>query len=437
MAKNIVQLNIDGTSYTQRPYGTCSTAANIAVKVVACDDFNLVEGSTVMVKFTNANTVDNPTLNVNNTGDKTIHYRGTALTASSLANWNAGDVVEFRYNGTQWDLLNVGNTIPTIGNGTITIKQNDAVKGTFTVNQTGNATIELTDTTTGEANVQSDWDETNTTSDAYIKNKPTIPAAVIVDTSLSSTSTNPVQNNVINSALNNKMDKVTLATVATSGSYNDLTNKPTIPTIPSSLPSNGIINAYTTNGITSPAISISSAIRFDTMVCAQYLNNTNNKFTGCNNAILSISRFNDDQYTTQLGFSGNGIYARIFSAKTPDTTTSWRTMIMDDGAGNVTANAFYISSDERLKTFGDDIKVDFDELAKLRKSYFVFNDNPTKQEIGVSAQEVQKIYPEIVNETEEGTLSVDYSKLAVVALAAIDKLNQRVQELENKLAKYE
>lgn len=230
--------------------------------------------------------------------------------------------------------------------------------------------------------------------------------------------------------------KPVFATVATTGSYNDLTNKPTIPTIPSSLPSNGIINAYTTNGITSPVISVSGAIRFDTMVCTQYLGNTN-KFTGCNNAILSISRFVNNQYTTQLGFSGNGIYARIFSGETPDTSTSWRTMIMDDGAGNVTANAYYISSDERLKTFGDDIKVDFDELAKLRKSHFVFNDNPTKQEIGVSAQEVQKIYPEIVNETEEGTLSVDYSKLAVVALAAIDKLNQRVQELENKLAKYE
>ena len=207
--------------------------------------------------------------------------------------------------------------------------------------------------------------------------------------------------------------------------------------IPTSLPSNGIINAYTINGIISPAISVSSTIRFDTKVCEQYLNNTTNKFTGCNNAILSISRFDDDQYTTQLGFSGNGIYARIFSGETPDTSTSWKTMIMDDGSGNVTANAYYISSDERLKTFGDDIKVDFDELAKLRKSHFVFNDNPTKQEIGVSAQEVQKLYPEIVNETEEGTLSVDYSKLAVVALAAIDKLNQRIQELENKLIKYE
>ena len=35
----------------------------------------------------------------------------------------------------------------------------------------------------------------------------------------------------LNTALSNKMDKVTLAKVATSGSYNDLSNKPTIPSV--------------------------------------------------------------------------------------------------------------------------------------------------------------------------------------------------------------
>ena len=50
-----------------------------------------------------------------------------------------------------------------------------------------------------EQNVQSNWTETNASSDAYIKNKPT------------------------------------LSTVATSGSYNDLSNKPTIPSVPSNL----------------------------------------------------------------------------------------------------------------------------------------------------------------------------------------------------------
>jgi hypothetical protein len=48
-----------------------------------------------------------------------------------------------------------------------------------------------------EVNVQSDWSVTDTTSDAYIKNKPTIPSAVIVDSTISATSTNTLQNKVI------------------------------------------------------------------------------------------------------------------------------------------------------------------------------------------------------------------------------------------------
>lgn len=59
-----------------------------------------------------------------------------------------------------------------------------------------------------------------------------------VDSTLSSSSTNPVQNKVINSALAGKANSSHthtasqvsgLATVATSGSYNDLSNKPSIP----------------------------------------------------------------------------------------------------------------------------------------------------------------------------------------------------------------
>lgn len=96
------------------------------------------------------------------------------------------------------------------------------------------------------------WDEigskpllaTVATSGSYndLTNKPAIPSAVTVDSALSSTSTNPVQNKVINSALAGKANSSHthtasqvsgLATVATSGSYNDLSNKPSIlqPTV--------------------------------------------------------------------------------------------------------------------------------------------------------------------------------------------------------------
>lgn len=57
------------------------------------------------------------------------------------------------------------------------------------------------------ANVQPDWAEADTTSDAYIKNKPTIPPGSVVDSYLDPASENPVQNKVITAALGDLMPK--------------------------------------------------------------------------------------------------------------------------------------------------------------------------------------------------------------------------------------
>lgn len=78
-------------------------------------------------------------------------------------------------------------------------------KGLSTEDYTTAEKNKLTNISPGaEVNVQSDWNQTDTGADDYIKNKPTIPSGVSVDTALSSTSENPVQNKVINSALNGK-----------------------------------------------------------------------------------------------------------------------------------------------------------------------------------------------------------------------------------------
>lgn len=63
-----------------------------------------------------------------------------------------------------------------------------------------------------EVNVQSDWNATS--GDAFIKNKPTLGALAAKD----------------NVAWSEVQSKPTFADVATSGSYNDLSDKPTIPT---------------------------------------------------------------------------------------------------------------------------------------------------------------------------------------------------------------
>jgi hypothetical protein len=53
--------------------------------------------------------------------------------------------------------------------------------------------------------IQADWNETDDTSPAYIKNKPNIPSGIIVDDTLSNTSTNAIQNKVVKAALDEKL----------------------------------------------------------------------------------------------------------------------------------------------------------------------------------------------------------------------------------------
>ena len=65
-----------------------------------------------------------------------------------------------------------------------------------------------------------------------LEDAPTIPT---VDADLDGTSQNPVQNRAVVEALADKVDTADLADVATSGSYNDLDGKPTIPVVDATL----------------------------------------------------------------------------------------------------------------------------------------------------------------------------------------------------------
>ena len=84
---------------------------------------------------------------------------------------------------------------------------------------------------------------------------------ITVDSSLSTSSENPVQNKVITTALNGKADSSSLAAVATSGSYNDLDDKPTIPTVNNAtltIQKNGTtVNTFTANASENVTANIS------------------------------------------------------------------------------------------------------------------------------------------------------------------------------------
>ena len=79
--------------------------------------------------------------------------------------------------------------------------------------------------------------------------------------------------------------------------------------------------------------------------------------------------------------------------------------------------------------------MNFDELSMIPKKYYTWKKELGYEDtvqIGTSAQEVQKIYPEIVN-TDNGYLSVSYDRLSIIALAAIDKLHEENENIKRRI----
>ena len=95
----------------------------------------------------------------------------------------------------------------------------------------------------------------------------------------------------------------------------------------------------------------------------------------------------------------------------------------------------YNASDENLKTFTSYLDVDLDMLAEIKKGLFYWKGDPDmKQNLGVTAQSVEALFPQIVDEVN-GVKHVAYQKLGVIALAAIDKLHQENKNLREEIEK--
>lgn len=91
---------------TNVAYGTCSTAAGTAAKVITISgntNWKLVAGAIITVKFSYTNTAQNPTFNVNSTGAKSVWYNTALITTASLGYaGTANRPMQFVYDGTQY-----------------------------------------------------------------------------------------------------------------------------------------------------------------------------------------------------------------------------------------------------------------------------------------------------------------------------------------------
>ena len=113
------------------------------------------------------------------------------------------------------------------------------------------------------------------------------------------------------------------------------------------------------------------------------------------------------------------------------STITALTIDMSEAGAATFNNNVTAFSDERLK---DNIETLEDGLAKVEQLRGVTYTRDGKENIGVIAQEVEKILPEIVltADDEMGTKSVDYSRITAVLIEAVKELSARVKELESK-----
>ena len=110
---NLISNGSGAPVWQQPPYAVCNTSGSTVAKTVSITNFKLVTGVRVFIKFTYAHdSTTKATLNVNNTGAKSIRYKGYGVfkgyndgfnSDKQYPNtWEAGEIVEFIYDGTEW-----------------------------------------------------------------------------------------------------------------------------------------------------------------------------------------------------------------------------------------------------------------------------------------------------------------------------------------------
>ena len=100
--------------------------------------------------------------------------------------------------------------------------------------------------------------------------------------------------------------------------------------------------------------------------------------------------------------------------------------------GTVSATNFNTTSDATLKTNVETLSGSLDAVKSLRGVSFDWLDNGGS-EIGVIAQEVEAVLPNVVSTNDEGIKSVKYGNMVAVLIEAIKEQQAQIDELKAKL----
>jgi hypothetical protein len=127
--------------------------------------------------------------------------------------------------------------------------------------------------------------------------------------------------------------------------------------------------------------------------------------------------------TSNLSVNGN---TTLGNASTDTTTVNGNLYVTQD------IYAFYTASDKNWKDNVVPIQNALDKVISISGNTFDWNEKAPQsgKDVGVIAQEIQKILPEAVSEREDGHLSVSYQKLVPLLVEAIKELKQEIDDLK-------
>ena len=270
-----------------------------------------------------------------------------------------------------------------------------------------------------------------------------------------------------------------------SGSYDDLSDKPTIPTNNNQLTNGaGYITSFTdtnttytagtglnlvgtTFNNTAPDQTVSLTGSGATSISGTYPNftisstdtNTNTTYSTATSSTLGLVKIgysengknypvelssgkmyvnvpwvdtNTDANTTYSDGNGIGLSSTTFSVSAGNGLTQEADGLKMSGSytGTFTASGDICAySDKRLKRNIQTIDNALDTVHNLRGVTF---EKSLKPSIGVIAQEVEEVLPELVNTDADGMKSVAYGNIVGVLIEAIKEQQKQIEELKNK-----
>jgi hypothetical protein len=103
-------------------------------------------------------------------------------------------------------------------------------------------------------------------------------------------------------------------------------------------------------------------------------------------------------------------------------------------SGSITGNQTCSSSDRRFKTDITPIDSSLSKVSKLQGVFYNWDRKkwpqknfPEGKQVGLIAQEVEKVIPEVVNTDKEGYKSLSYDKLTAVLIEAVKEQQKRIE----------